>query len=357
MQIDLARTMALIRGGLLDRERTWEAWLANDPPWQKTATLLTGPLIVASTLLSLIFASVTGGWTMYSQAGMNFIVGAVLGVMMAAVSVFILTAAFYYLAGPFGARRNFDRAFAGVSLGLIPSYVAAPVAALIPWIGGLVAFAGFVVALVFLYRLMPLALGVPEDQRVAHYFASLAVALVVNFVVAGFVASIFIGDSIRRGAFWHGAVEQDEPTADGWAGEMERQARIVAAAREDRYEPPANGMLTDVQVVAVLDVLGRTRDAQERYARRMEQLARERENRASASLSGMGQVVAGMTGAAGVHTVEMEIVKSGGGNWSEHQWVKEQLRTALLHQGAGTPAMEHNYRLFHAHEAELMESL
>jgi hypothetical protein len=357
MQFDLARTMALIRGGLLDRERTWEAWLANDPPWQQTTTLLTGPLIVASTLLSLIFASVTGGWTMYSQAGMTFIVAAVLGVLMAAVSVLILSAVFYYLAGPFGARRNFDRTFAGVSLGLIPSYVAAPLAALIPRIGGLVAFAGFVVALVFLYRLMPLALGIPEDKRVAHYFASLAVALVVNFMVAGFVASIFIGDSLRPGAFWQGAVEQDEPTAGGWAGEMERQARIVAAAREDRYEPPANGMLTDAQVVAVLDVLGRTRDAQARYARRMQQLARERKDQAPASLSGMGRVVAGMTGAAGVHTVEMEVVMSGGGNWAEHQWVKEQLRAALLHQGTGTPAMEHNYRLFRAHEAELMESL
>lgn len=356
MQFDLARTMALIRGGLLDPQRTWEAWLANDPPWQMTATVLTGPLIVVSTLLSLTFASLTGGWTMYSQAGMNFIVAAVLGVLMAAVSVFVLAAAFHYLAGPFGARRNFDRAFAGVSLGLIPSYVAAPVAALIPWIGGLVAFAGFVVALVFLYRLMPLALGTPENKRLAHYMASLAAALVVNFLLASFVASIFIGDSIRRNAFWQGVVDPDEPRAGGWADEMERQARIAAAAGEDRYEPPANGLLTDAQVVAVLDVLARTRDGQERYARRMEQLARERE-RASASLSGMDPVVAAMTGAAGVQTVEMEVVASAGGNWAEHQWVKEQLRAALLHQGAGTPAMQHNYRLFQAHEAELMESL
>lgn len=358
MQFDFAKTIALIRGGLLDRDRTWQGYLAEDPPWQKTAALLTGPLIVGSTILSLIFASLTGGWTMYSQAGMNFFVGAILGLVMAAVSVLVVTAAFYYLAGPFGGRRSFDRAFAGVSLALIPSYVAAAVAALIPWVGGLVALAGFIVALVFLYRIMPRVLEIPEDKRVVHYAASIAVALVVNFIVGSVVAGALLGDPIRSGGYTtRGAAERDGATPGGWVGEMERQSRILEAARADRYEPPADGEVSDDQVARVIDVLRKTHNAQERYAQRMEQLARKVEEQDSPSLSDMGKVVSGMTGAVGAHNVEMEIVKSGGGNWAEHQWVKEQLRTALLHQGAGTPAMEHNYRLFQAFEDELMESL
>ncbi len=42
---DLKRTLDLINGALFDSEPTWRAYLPEAGDWQKTAFLLTGPLI------------------------------------------------------------------------------------------------------------------------------------------------------------------------------------------------------------------------------------------------------------------------------------------------------------------------
>ena len=44
-------------------------------------------------------------------------------------------------------------------------------------------------------------------------------------------------------------------------------------------------------------------------------------------------------------TAEMEVVKSGGGNWAEHQWVRGQLETARIQQDLNETTA-HNYELF-----------
>jgi hypothetical protein len=55
------------------------------------------------------------------------------------------------------------------------------------------------------------------------------------------------------------------------------------------------------------------------------------------------------------NNAEMEVVKTGGGNWAEHQWVKEQLRAAAIQQGEGSDALEHNYELYKEYEDELRD--
>ena len=54
-----------------------------------------------------------------------------------------------------------------------------------------------------------------------------------------------------------------------------------------------------------------------------------------------------------VNNAEMEIVKTGGGNWAEHVWVKEQLRVAKIQRGDGSEALAHNYELYQEYQQEL----
>jgi len=54
----------------------------------------------------------------------------------------------------------------------------------------------------------------------------------------------------------------------------------------------------------------------------------------------------------GLANAEMEVVKTGGGNWAEHQWVKEQLRIAIVQQ-EGSDAIEHNYQLYQKYQDQL----
>jgi len=49
----------------------------------------------------------------------------------------------------------------------------------------------------------------------------------------------------------------------------------------------------------------------------------------------------------------MEVVKTGDGNWAEHVWVKQQLRTAHVQKGEGSDAIVHNYKLYKEYQDEL----
>jgi hypothetical protein len=49
----------------------------------------------------------------------------------------------------------------------------------------------------------------------------------------------------------------------------------------------------------------------------------------------------------------MEVVKTGGGNWAEYQWVRDQLRAARMQRGEGSEALAHNYERY----AEIKDSL
>jgi len=62
MAFDFAKTLALVKGGLLDHQATWNAYLEGNPSWQNTATVLTGPIIFSHVVLSVLFSRMTGGF-------------------------------------------------------------------------------------------------------------------------------------------------------------------------------------------------------------------------------------------------------------------------------------------------------
>jgi hypothetical protein len=69
----------------------------------------------------------------------------------------------------------------------------------------------------------------------------------------------------------------------------------------------------------------------------------------------MASVYSGFGNAMSANNAEMEVVKTAGGNWAEHQWIKSQLRTAYVQQGEGSDALEHNYALYRQYEDDLKE--
>jgi len=182
MKFDFAKTLVLIKGGLLDHENTWKTYLEDCPGWQQTALVLTGPLFVFNVLLSLIFSRMTGGYAMYGYQG-SWFTALIIGLVMGAVGFTIAVLVFNFLAGVFKGTPDFSRAFAAVSLAVIPAWVAGPLAGLIPYLGFLIAIAGGILSLVFLYRIIPLALNVAEEKRVIHFVVSLVVVFIFNIIV------------------------------------------------------------------------------------------------------------------------------------------------------------------------------
>ncbi|MBT8073723.1 MAG: YIP1 family protein, partial [Xanthomonadales bacterium] len=277
--------------------------------------------------------------------------------IMGAVGFAVVVLVFNFLAGIFKGTPNFSRAFAAVSLAVIPAWVAGALAGLIPYLGFLIAMAGGILSLVFLYRIMPLALGVPDEKRVVHYVVSLVAILVINMVIGLTLGLGNAGNQIRSSGYSTSNSSSERTASSGVMGEAMRQAEIMEAAGADQFDPPSDGELDEDQVEELVSVMRKTRAIHAEYAEKMEKLAAEMKAKEEAgespSMSDLGKMYTGAGGLMGANNAEMEVVKSGGGNWAEHVWVKQQLRTAHIQQGEGSDANAHNYKLYKKYEEEL----
>lgn len=135
-------------------------------------------------------------------------------------------------------------------------------------------------------------------------------------------------------------------------GGMARQAELMAAAEEDRYDPPSDGRLSEDQVREFIRVMQRTEELQQEKTARFKELAEKAERDEEVSFSDLGTMMSGVSEATGLQTAEIDVVKSAGGNWAEHQWVRESLRTAWIQKDIND-AVAHNFGLYQEFEPEL----
>lgn len=131
-----------------------------------------------------------------------------------------------------------------------------------------------------------------------------------------------------------------------------RQAELMMAAEEDRYQPPSDGKLEEAQVKEFIRVKSRANDVMEEKSERMRQLAERAERKEQMSMREMSEMMAAGTQMMGMNTIQIEVVKSSGGNWAEHVWVGDALRTAYLQRDVNETA-KHNFGLYQQYEDQL----
>jgi hypothetical protein len=141
-------------------------------------------------------------------------------------------------------------------------------------------------------------------------------------------------------------------TPSGMFGGVMRQAELMAEAEEDRYTPPSDGRVSEDQVRSFIRVMERSAEMQEEKGERLREIAERAEKEENVSISDFTQMMGGMTDVAGLQTAEIEVVKSAGGNWAEHQWVRESLRTAWIQKDLND-TVAHNYALYQKYEDQL----
>ncbi|MBS3743479.1 MAG: hypothetical protein KGY48_03900 [Wenzhouxiangellaceae bacterium] len=178
---DPSKTIGLISGGLTNPRETWESYLGENPGWQRTAVELTIPMVVSAIIIGWLLSVLLGGYFYYGY-GRGVVLGLIVGLIAAAISIAVMSFVVSALAGVFGGQANFDRAFTAVSLATIPSWAGAALGG-IPFIGWLLQLAGSITGLVFLYKIIPLAVLVPENKRVVHFVLTLVTVFVINIIL------------------------------------------------------------------------------------------------------------------------------------------------------------------------------
>jgi hypothetical protein len=347
--IDLARTLQLVRGGFFDAEATWRSYLGEAGDWKKTALLLAGPLIIASAVIAYVLSLLGSGASLFGLR--PTLSGLVLVIVWGAIAAALVAFIFGAFASFFGGKGGFALGLAATTLAFVPGYVGRALSGL-PWIGWLIGLGFAIYSLVLLWRIIPLYLEVLDGKRAAHYIVSLVVTIVVFLVLSTLVG----GGMFGSGQAFERLSSTDRPQTStagaGLFGGVTRQAELIAAAEEDRYAPPANGEIMERQVQEFIRVMERVGDALSDREQRIREIAERAEANQQVSLRDLGSVMSGMAEVAGLSTAEIEIVKSAGGNWAEHQWVKESLRTAWLQRDINA-SVARNYALYQRYEAQL----
>ena len=341
---DFKRTFALIKGAIFNPEPTWDSYLADAEDWKKTAVLLTAPLIVGSSVLAYVLDLIFPNRMAFipDTSLLDMLKGIVIGAVAAVIVAFI----FAFLAGLFKGRNSFPRALAATTLAFVPGYFGNALVH-IPWIGWLLMLALGIYGLVLLWRILPKYLEVPSSSHIGHYILSLVTCVAV-FMVMGFVLGASMMGSRATG---FDMSEGSDTGSSGVFGNLERQGRLIEAADRDSYDPPGDGKLSRSQLEEFVAVMTKTRDYQAAQAKRLEELGKKVENNDVAS---MAEAMSGLAGVASITNAEMEVVKTGGGNWAEHQWVKEQLYVARIQKDINE-SVKHNYKLYQEFEEEFIE--
>jgi len=283
------------------------------------------------------------------------IVSTILTMITSAIAAVVVAFIFSALAGAFGGKNSFALGLAATTFAFIPGYLG-QAATWLPWVGGLLALGLFIYGLVLLWKIIPIYLEVPDGKRVGHYILSLVATIAVMFILSVTIGR-FLYPSMGGPSF---ESVSDMPRSDSPAGGagmfsgIARQAELMAAAEDDRFDPPSNGRLNKKQVREFIRVMQRTEELQEQKTARLQELAEKAENDEEVSFRDLGSMMGGITEAAGLQTSEIEVVKSAGGNWAEHQWVRESLRTAWIQKDIND-TIAHNFALYEEFEEELSD--
>ena len=180
------------------------------------------------------------------------------------------------------------------------------------------------------------------------------VSIITTLVIAVILGMVLGFNMMARGIGDVGDFSGNATRGSGFLGEMARQGEIMDAAMSDTYDPPGDGELSERQVETYIRVMEKAGAIQAEYAEKMEKLSKEMEDKEDASLADIGKMYSGLSGAMSANNAAMEIVKGSDGNWAEHVWVEDQLRTAKYQQDLND-AVKHNYALYQRFKEKLDE--
>ncbi len=344
---DLQATIGWVTGVLKTPEETARRYREADPPWLQTFLQLPLPLIVAASVVAAILTFLTGTSTPFVGAR---IVGFLYMLVFTIAWSFVLAVIIDQLAGFFDGEKNFSRAYSVVGFAMV-AVATGNALGVLPFIGWLINLAAGIYGIYLTYQFVPIFLAVPEESRVKHIVATIVLALVAGIVIGGITAGLGLASmgSVERASTYEEEVaesfnEADSEPTGGLFGNFERQAKYVEQADQDVFDPPADGELTEEQVERYVRVLRKTSELRDRLGKKFEQMDEE-----NASISA---ILGGVGDAARIGTAEMEVVKTGGGNWAEHQWVRHQLEVARVQQDLND-TVKHNFALFEKYAEEI----
>jgi hypothetical protein len=220
----------------------WDV-IAAEPTLPKT--VVTGyvlPLAAIAAIAGFIGAVVVG--TSIPMLGtvrssvMGGLVAAIMQLVMAVASVFVMGFIIDALAPTFGGQKNFNQAIKVAAYSYTPVWVLA-ILAIIPYLGMLIALISVVFAIYLLYLGLPRVMHAPQEKAAGYTVVVVIVGIVVGIVLAFVVGLVTAPFMMATGGYTAGSsssvtFDKDSPMGklDDFSKKMEAAGKQMEAAQK-----------------------------------------------------------------------------------------------------------------------------
>lgn len=193
--VDISASIQRVRGMIVEPDNTLVQHLDPVPPWGVVAREHVLPLLIMTSLVTLVLFLVF--LPLYDQAGAPLpgpaalAVQAVVRVPVNLLILAVLAGVLAVISGMAGGLRDFNAAFAVTCLSLTPLLVAEALLP-IPLLGPIIAIIGLVRGLVILYRGITPALRVAPSQRPGVFFGSVAASFMILVIAIAMLGPLLV---------------------------------------------------------------------------------------------------------------------------------------------------------------------
>lgn len=231
-----------VKNILMTPRTEWDVIAAETTP---QAQLIVGYVLPLAAVAAI--AGFLGSMFLFSRFGFGAgflmwgVVGLVLRIVMAVVTVFVVGFVIDALATSFGGQKNFAQAFKVAVYSFTAAWVAG-ILAIVPYLGWLLALIGALYGLYLLYLGLPKLMKNPEDKSLGYtavvVLATIVLMVIVNLLVGLVTAPAMMGAAAMSGAGYGGSprvqYERDSAMAklEQFGKKMEEAGKKMEAAEK-----------------------------------------------------------------------------------------------------------------------------
>ena len=248
-----------------------------------------------------------------------------------------------WLAGRMDGKNDIDRGVAMLFWISVPSLIGQLLSPL-PTIGWIIGIGLGIYSLVLLYKAIPVFLDIPQSNHSKHFILFLIASIVFSVLLSATIGKLFEPTGmykkmhqdipVSRDAAKHNSIGSDKTSLDPdkyledfFSSMMEGDygQKVIEESASDSFTPPADNKLTKAQVDSFIVLAKKVKLVQEEQAEAMKQKYDKKDKQEEASIT---DIFNGFKDLSSIATLEIKVVKSNNGNWSEYQWVKDRVREA-----------------------------
>lgn len=239
--VDINKIIGRVQNILLTPKTEWPV-IANEPAtvadlYKNYIAIVAAIPIIAQFIKGSLIGYGASGITVRTPIGSG-LVAAVIGYALSLGVVYLMSLIIDALAPNFGGQKNQVQALKVAAYAWTASWIAG-IGVIVPWLGWLIALAGFAYAIYLMFIGLPETMKCPPEKSAGYTAVSVILGIVLSWIVAIVVGGIAGTGALMNAASFNGSadsvtIDKDSPLGKlgAWSKKMESAGKQMEAAQK-----------------------------------------------------------------------------------------------------------------------------